>query len=341
MQVKAEQLNTRLKQELPPFIWIAGDETLLVQEACDAVRTQARNLGFDEREVLDADAQFDWNRLLAAGSALSLFAERKVFDLRVANGKLDDKARAALAIYLDNPNPDYLLLLSTGRVDKAAQSTKWFKQLEGKGWFCPIWPVSEQQLPQWIRQRLSAQGIETDADAVALLTERVEGNLLAAAQEIEKLRLLAGTDRLDGASVVTLVADSSRYSVFALVDACLAGNPARALRIVAHLEAEGEQCLGVLARLCGELRNLAAMQAEIERGQNPHAVMQGHRVWSNRTELVGGALRRHNQRTLEVLLDKARIVDQAVKGLLEDKPWEVLRTLVLGFSDARLLVRVV
>lgn len=341
MQVKPEQLASRLKQETPPFIWIAGDETLLVQEACDAVRLHARSQGFSEREVLDADAQFDWNRLVAAGAELSLFAERKVIDLRASNGKLDDKARAALGEYLASPNPDYLLLLTTGKVDKAAQGTKWFRQLEGAGWFCQIWPVSEQQLPQWIRQRLAAGGIDADADAVSLLAERVEGNLLAAAQEVEKLRLLAGSGQLDGAGVAEAVADSSRYSVFTLVDACLAGNPARALKILAHLEAEGEQSLGVLARLNIELRNLATMQAEIERGHNPHAVMQSHRVWNNRTELVGGALQRHNQRTLEALLDKARVVDQAVKGLLDDRPWEVLRSLVLGFSDARLLVRVV
>lgn len=341
MLIKPDQLTSRLKKDAPAFVWIGGDDTLLVQEACDKVRQFARAQGFSEREVFDAGTGFDWNQLVTAGNSLSLFAERKLIDMRLGSAKLDDAARSALLAYLENPNPDNLLLLTTGKIDKSAQATKWFKALEGKGLFCQIWPVSEQQLPQWITERLQQHGMTADADAVRLLAERVEGNLLAAAQEIEKLRLLITGTHLDADTVLTIVADSSRFNVFTLIDACLEGQSARALKILNHLQAEGEESLWILNRLCFEVRNLAMMLAETERGRSIAAVMQTHNVWSNRTQLVGGALQRHSRGSLQALLEKARLVDQSVKGLLDRRPWDELADMVLGLSNARLLVSVI
>lgn len=341
MLIKPDQLTARLKKAPPPFVWIGGDDTLLVQEACDKVRQFAREQGFSEREVLDAGTGFDWNQLLAAGNTLSLFAERKLIDMRLGSAKLDDTARSALLGYLENPNPDNLLLLTTGKIDKAAQSTKWFKALESKGLFCQIWPISEQQLPQWITERLQQNGMTADADAVRLLAERVEGNLLAAAQEVEKLRLLITGTHLDAATVMSVVADSSRFNVYTLIDACLEGHSARALKILNHLQAEGEDCLKILSPLCYQVRNLAMMAAETEQGRSIPAVLQAHGVWSNRTQLVGSALQRHSRGSLQALLERARLVDQSVKGLLDKRPWDELAGMVLGLSNARLLVGVI
>jgi len=341
MLIKPEQLAARLKQTPPVLAWISGDETLLVQEACDTVRQYARAQGFCEREVLDVTPGFDWNQLLASNNSLSLFSERKLIDLRLGYGKLDEDARSALQACLDNPNPDNLLLLTTGKIEKAAQSTKWFKALEAKALFCQIWPVSETQLPQWIMQRLQQHGLSADAAAVQLLAERVEGNLLAAAQEIEKLRLLAKGDRLDAETVMAVVADNSRFNVYTLSDACLAGNGARAVKILEHLRAEGEQPLTILARLCFEIRNLCSMLADIEQGHNLHAVLQARGVWSSKTQMTSAALERHSQRSLLRLLERARRVDQSVKGLLEYRPWDELASLALGLSNPRLLVGVV
>jgi DNA polymerase-3 subunit delta len=341
MIIKPEQLSSRLKQASHALVWISGDEPLLVQETCDVVREFARNNGYGEREVMDAGANFNWTQLVTAGNSLSLFAERKLIDLRVTTAKLEEDARSALEDYLVNPNPDYLLLLTTTKIDKTSQSTKWFKSLESKALFCQIWPISEQQLPQWIKQRLSQQGLTADNDAVQLLADRVEGNLLAAAQEIEKLLLQTNARHLDTQTIMTAVADSSRYNVFDLTEACLAGNSSRALKILTNLQTEGEECLMLVNMLCREIRSLASMLDEIEQGQNIHAVMQNHRVWNNRTQMVSAALQKHSQATLQELLAKARLIDQSVKGLLDYKPWDELASLVLGLSNARLLVGVI
>ena len=341
MIIKPEQLSGRLKQGSHALVWVSGDESLLVQEACDVVREFARSEGFGEREVMDAGANFNWDQLFTAGSALSLFADRKLIDLRLPTAKLEEEARAALEAYLTNPNPDYLLLLTTAKIDKASQATKWFKTLESKALFCQIWPISEQQLPQWIKQRLAQHGLTADSDALQLLADRVEGNLLAAAQEIEKLLLQTSATHLDVQTIMAAVADSSRYNVFDLTEACLAGNSSRALKILAHLQAEGDECLMLVGMLCKEIRALASMREEIDHGQNIHAVMQNHRVWNNRTQMVSSALQKHTRTSLQTLLDKARIVDQSVKGLLDYKPWDELAGVVLGLSNARLLVGVI
>ncbi|HWK52949.1 MAG TPA: DNA polymerase III subunit delta [Hyphomicrobiales bacterium] len=341
MQIKSEQLITTLRRQLPPLVWLSGDEPLLLQEACDAVRKLATEQGFSEREVLEAGAGFDWNRLLGAGNALSLFAERKLIEVRLPANKVDEAARTALGQYLEHPNPDNLLLLSSGRVDKASQSTKWFKALESAGVFCLLWPISEQQLPAWIGQRLAERGIDAEREALQLLAARVEGNLLAAAQEVEKLHMLLNTTRLDAEQVQQSVADNARFSAYALVDSCLGGNGTRALKILSHLRGEGEQPLAILNLLCREIRALAAMQADLERGQPLPAVLQAHRVWSNRTQLVSRALKAHRQSSLLALLERARRIDQSVKGVLALDEWDELGDLALRFSDPRLLVGVI
>lgn len=341
MQIKPDQLPARLKQNSLPLIWISGDDPLLIQETCDSVRQFAKAQGCSEREVLDVGPNFDWNQLLASGNSLSLFAERKLIDVRLMGGKLDEAARAALEAYLANPNPDNILLLTTGKVDKQAMSTKWFSSLESRALFCQIWPVPERDLPQWIKQRLQQHGLTATPEAIEVLVERVEGNLLAANQEMEKLRLLATTTHLDVNTVLEAVVDNSRFTVYTMIDACLAANSGRALNILNHLQAEGEECLFVLNMLCREIRNLAGMLADVEQGQNLHAAMQARGVWSNRKELVSGALERHSHGSLQKLLDRARIVDQSMKGLLNNQPWDELASVTLGLSNPRLLVGVI
>jgi DNA polymerase-3 subunit delta len=341
MMIKPEQLQSKLAQNTLPMIWISGDETLLVQECCDQVRTFARQQGFREREVMDSGPGFDWTTLLAAGNAMSLFAERKLIDLRMPGQKPDDKAREALQAYLESPSPDNLLLLTTGRLDKASQSTKWFRQLEANALFCQVWPVSEQQLPGWIRQRLQQHGLQIAPDALQILVERVEGNLLAAAQEIEKLLVLADDDKLDTGTVLDIVADNARFTIYSLVDACLAGNPGKACHILNHLRGEGTEALHILAVINGQIRGLAAMQHDLAQGHHINGVLQTHRVWSNRTAMVTSALKRHDAASLQGLLKKAMRIDQSVKKLLRQDPWEELSDLVLKFSDPRLLVGVI
>lgn len=334
MQIKLEQLPQRLEQLTLPLVWLSGDEPLLMQEAGDLVRRSAREQGYSEREVIEAGPGYDWNDLLQSNNSLSLFAERKLIDLRPT--KFDEAARTALQRYLADPNPDNLLLLSTGKVDKQAQSSKWFAALEQKALFCAIWPVREQELPQWIEQRLRRQGLGIDPAALALLVERVEGNLLAANQEIEKLRIVAQGDTLDLATVLESVADSSRFTVFSLVDACLGGHSERALKVLGHLRAEGDEALALLGMLTRELRQLSAMLVDRDQGRSPRDIVQSYRLWGTRVQLTEHALQVHSQRSLQQLLDRARVVDQTAKGLLQRQVWDELATLVLQFSNPRL-----
>ena len=335
MQVKPEQLAQALHKQQVPLVWISGDESLLVQEACDLVRKFAREQGFTEREVIDAGAGYDWNQLLLSNNSLSLFAERKLIDLRPS--RFDEGCREALLAYLENPNPDNLLLLTTGKIEKAAQSSKWFTALESKALFCQLWPVTEQQLPQWLSQRLQSRGYKIEQEALDLLCDRVEGNLLAAAQELEKLQLHAQGQTITAANVLEQVADNSRFTVFALTDACLGGNTERALKILSHLEAEGDEPLALLGMLTRELRTLSGMLADMGNGRLARDVVQAYRVWGARVQLTERALQIHNQRSIQHLLERARIVDQSVKGLQDRKPWDELGSLVLQFSNPQLL----
>lgn len=333
MLVKPEQLSAQLQKQLPPLIWISGDETLLVQEACDNIRQIAREQGFTEREVYDVSAQFDWNILLESANNLSLFAERKLIDLRLHSPKLDNEAKKVLQEYAANPGEDNLLLITSGKIEKAALSTKWLKAIESRGIVVQIWPVNAQQLPGWVGQRLKRVGLSADRDSIEIICQRVEGNLLAAAQEIDKLAILFGDRALTPDLVARAVADSSRFNVFALTDASLAGNPGKALNILNHLRSEGDDPLKILFFLTREIRSLLRMQVKIQQGQNINGVMQSERVWQNRMQIVGNALNNHSIASLEKLLVLSRQVDQSVKGLLNLRPWDELSAIVLELCN--------
>ncbi len=332
MLIKPEQLPSKLQANLPPVIWISGDETLLVQEACDLVRKIARDQGFTEREVYDAGKQFDWNILLQAANSLSLFSESKIIDLRLHSPKLDNDGKSALQQYAADPGEDNLLLITSGKIEKATLTTKWFKAIESQGVVVQVWPINSQQLPNWVGQRLKKTGLNADQDAVNIICARVEGNLLAAAQEIDKLAILAGDRDLTPEIVSRVVADNARFNVFALTDASLAGQSAKALSILNHLRSEGDDPLKILFFLTREIRTLLRMQESIRRGQNINGVMQSERVWQNRTAIVGHALRSHSKDSLEALLVKARRVDQSIKGILKLKPWDEITDIVLGLA---------
>ncbi len=343
MQLSAEQLRQHLSKSLLPMYWIASDEVLLVQECCDLIRAHCRSLGFEERQQFFVDGSFNWQNLQQSDSNLSLFASRKIIEVRLRSAKLDDAGKKALQDYLNNPNPDNLLLIVSPKLEAATVKTKWFQQLESHGALIAIRPVDAAALPAWIASRLRRHGIDADQDALNLLAERVEGNLLAADQEVEKLavRLLARSEpdavavpRLDAKTVSGMVADSSRYNVFLLIDAALAGDTTRALKVLQGLAGEGAEPLMILAMLCREIRSLTRMADRIASGQAAHAVMQSERVWSNRKAAVGAALGRLGTDQLQQLLQRARRIDQSVKGLLDTDPWREMSDVVMLLSGS-------
>ena len=340
MKLNPAQLGKHLQGSLAPVYVISGDDPLLCQEAADAIRAATRSQGFSEREVFHAEANFDWGLLYEAGASLSLFAEKRVIELRIANGKPGDKGTAAILEYLGRPPEDTLLLISLPKLDGSTQKTKWAKALiEGpNAQFLQIWPVDANQLPQWIRQRLSQSGMSATQEALELIAARVEGNLLAAAQEVEKLKLLAEGNQIDAATVQAAVADSARYDVFGLIDAVLNGEAAHALRMLQGLRGEGQESLFIVVMLARELRQLASLAQQFSQGIPLEKAFAAARppVWDKRRPLISKALQRHSASRWNQLLIDAQRIDAQVKGQAPGDPWSSLGRLVLQMAGQRL-----
>ncbi|QXH57215.1 DNA polymerase III subunit delta [Pseudomonas maumuensis] len=340
MKLSPAQLNKHLQGQLAPVYIVSGDDPLLCQEAADAIRGAARQQGYDERQVFSADANFDWGNLLLAGASLSLFAQRRLLELRLPSGKPGDKGAAALMEYCANPAEDTLLLISLPKLDGSAQKTKWGKALtEGAHCqFIQIWPVDAQQLPQWINQRLSQAGLSAQRDAIDLIAARVEGNLLAAAQEIEKLKLLAEGNQITVETVQAAVADSARFDVFGLVDAILNGEAAHALRMLEGLRGEGVEPPVILWALARELRLLAGLAQQFSQGVPLDKAFSQARppVWDKRRPLVSKALQRLSAQRWAMLLQDAQRIDAQIKGQAEGSPWTSLARLSLLMAGQRL-----
>ncbi|MBS0515067.1 MAG: DNA polymerase III subunit delta [Proteobacteria bacterium] len=317
--------------ELKPVYLLAGEEHLLLLEAADALRARARELGYVEREVLDADANFDWNQLVQSASAMSLFATRKLIDLRIPTGKPGKEGSAAIIEYCENPPPDTVLLITATQWSKAHE-TSWVAAAEKAGVFVPLWPLKPNELPDWIAQRMAARGLKPTREAIEALAERIEGNLLAAAQEIDKLTLLQGDKPLDAATLEDLVADSARFDVFKLADAALAGDAARALRILAGLRAEGEQVVGLLGWLLNQLQLLTRLANA--RG-NQAAAFKAERIWPAREAIYKKALSRAERRHWDACLIQAGRVDRIGKGRGAGDAWLELERLLVAIAQPR------
>ena len=332
MRLRPEQLSAHLQQGLLPLYLVSGEETLLVQEACDAIRRKAREAGCSEREVLEVDRRFNWDTLSASAAEMSLFADRKLIELRLPSGKPGTDGSKALLAYLDGPPTDNMLLIVAGKIDKASTNTKWFKALDRAGGIIQVWPVDARELPRWLRRRVEAAGLSIDEDALQMLCDRVEGNLLAAVQEVEKLRLLCRDDHIGLEAVAGSVADNARYNLFALVDQALLGDAAGALKMLQGLRGEGTEAAVILWALAREIRLLYQCRSEIDRGNPQQQVLRSQRVWDKRMPIVGAALARHDLDSLGQLIQRANLVDQSIKGLTGGKPWDHLGRLTLELA---------
>ena len=334
MKLYPDKLEAALKKDLLPIYFFSGDEPLQLGEAADAVRRAARERGFTEREVMHAEKGFDWNELLMASNAMSLFAEKRVIDLRLPSGKPGKDGGAALAEYAERPPEDTILLISSGKVDKRSQSAKWFKALDKVGGTLQVWPVETPDMPRWLDQRLRSRGLQADKDAVRMIAERVEGNLLAAAQEVDKLVLLNGAGALSAEQVEEAVSDSARFDVFGLVDAALVGDAPRLTRMLDGLRGEGVEPILVLWALTRELRSLADMAAQIESGKGIDGVLS--RVWGKRKGPVKAGLLRHNKARWQQMLRRTARLDRVIKGAAPGNAWDELLQLGLLMAGVQL-----
>jgi DNA polymerase-3 subunit delta len=313
---------------------VTGFEPLLIAEACDAVRAAARAQGYADREVHFLERGFDWNELLADAANLSLFASRRLIELRIGPTP-DAESQKALAGLASRPPEDTVLLVS-GELERKTLTTQWVKAFEEHGVLVVAQAVERPALPGWIRDRLGRKGVTLEPAAAELLADRVEGNLLAAQQEIERIALLMPGSELDAGSVAELVADSARYDVFELAAAAFSGQPQRALRILAGLRAEGREPPLVLWALLNDLRGLSRVAQRLERERSVEDIFRSEQIWSNRQAPLKAALRRLSRADIESLLLAAAAADRMAKGSLRGDAWVALEALVARIAGVRL-----
>jgi len=326
LRLRPDQLPAHLRQTLASLYLVFGEEPLQARDAADAVRAAARERGCQERECLTVEAGFDWGGLRQHAASRSLFTTRRLLELRLGNSKPGDAGAKALAEYAARPAADAVLLLTAGKLDGQTQKSRWFAALEGAGIVVQASPVEAGQWRGWIERRLRSCGLNPTADAVKLLAERVEGNLLAAEQEIERLALLVTDRELTAAVVRTAVGDSARYSIYEWVDAALLARPERVTRILDNLRREGVEPVLVNWALQQEVRRLAMLAFARSRQQSLEAVLAELKVWEKRKALLRQTLQRLSLENCRVLLRACADTDQVIKGVVAGSAWDALLT---------------
>jgi DNA polymerase-3 subunit delta len=315
MQLRPEALEGHLAKGLAPLYVITSDEHLLALEAADRIRRTARAQGYTERDVLTVERNFKWGELLAANQALSLFGDKKLIELRIPGGKPGKDGSAALQAYAKDLSPDNLTLITLPKLDWQTAKASWVAALQGAAVYIEIPNVERAQLPGWIGMRLSAQGQSAERQSLDFIADRVEGNLLAAHQEIQKLGLLYEPGKLSFEQVHDAVLNVARYDVFKLSEAMLTGDPARLARMLDGLKGEGEALPLVLWAVSEEIRTLLKLKSGMAQGRPLGALLKEHRIWGPRERMMEPALRRVSVATLEAALQEAAQVDRMVKGL--------------------------
>ena len=332
MLLKGDQLAAHLDRELRPLYVLYGDEPLLVIEAADTIRAKARQKGYSEREVLTVLPHFDWNQLLAAGGNLSLFGDRKLIDLRIPGGKPGKEGGAALQEWCRNLSADNLLLITLPELDWREEKAVWFTTLVNAGVALKLMAPPLAELPGWIAGRLRRQQQNAELEGLKFIAERVEGNLLAAHQEIQKLGLLYPTGALSLAQIREAVLNVARYDIDGLREALLAGDVTRLSRTLDGLMHEGEAPPLVLWAMSEEIRALTVIRAGMDAGKPVDMLLKEAKVWGPRANPVKKALQRLSTASLEAALQHAGKIDRLAKGIGQGNIWEEFLRLGLSLS---------
>ncbi|WP_423681374.1 MULTISPECIES: DNA polymerase III subunit delta [unclassified Undibacterium] len=338
MQLRFDALDGHLAKTLAPLYVITSDEHLLALEAADKVRRAAKAQGFYEREILTVERSFKWGALLAANQSQSLFGDKKLIDLRIPTGKPGKDGGQALQDYVAHLSPDNLTLITLPKLDWATQKAAWVSSLQQAAVYIDIPLVERNQLPNWISQRLALQQQSADRQSLDFIADRVEGNLLAAHQEIQKLALLHPAGKLSFEQIHDAVLNVARYDVFKLNEAMLAGDVARLSRMLNGLKGEGEALPLVLWAMAEEIRTLLKLKSGMQQGRPLSALLKEYRIWGPREKLMDPALRRVSLQTLQTALQEASQVDKMVKGLrakaFAGDAWDALLQLGLKVASA-------
>ena len=333
MRLRPEQLGTHLQRSvLSPIYFISGDEPLQKIECIDQLRTTARSQGYDERLVFNVDKGFDWESINQATGNLSLFANRRIIELRMTSPKPGKEGGRVLLEYAEQATGENLLIISADKMDKSTQNNKWVKAVEKAGALIQVWPINPAQLPGWIQTRMQAKQKKISLDAARLIAQRVEGNLLAARQEIEKLVLLIDKEDIDTEDVIGAVADSSRYDVFDMIESAYIGNADRTVLMLNGLRHEGTEPLALFGALMWEFRRTCSMASQLESGVHMDRIFSSYRIWDNKKRPMTAVLKRHSLKSLQKLLNYCALIDKTLKSSRKDQAWDQLSTLLLAIA---------
>jgi len=333
LRLRGDALHNHLRQPALARIYLlSGDEPLQMTESADRIRQRARELGFTERRIVEVQKGFDWNELLLAGASLSLFSDRQLIELRLGQQSPGKDGGTALAQFAGRQDDATLLLITAQRLDKRAQQARWFKDIDEAGVVIQIWPVEPARLPGWIASRMERHGKHLDEQACGLIAQRVEGNLLAAAQEVDKLALLADGDRISFTDAARAVIDCSRFEPFAMLEACLEGNAGRVARMLRGLRQEGVEVMAVFGATMFEVRRLCGMIYAGAAGMPRERILAEYRVWSTRSAAVNAALDRLSPSQAAQILREAAVIDRVIKGAVRMDAWAALESFLLRIA---------
>ena len=335
MRIHPAQLSKHLQNQLLPFYTVFGEETLLAIEAADLIRSKARQTGYVEREIFTIDNQFKRSELLLRKNSLSLFGEQRMLDLRIPSGKPGKEGSIAIEEYCRSLPPDTFTLVTLPKIDKQGQSAKWFKVLENIGPMISVSSIESNQLSTWISQRLSLQDQKTDSDTLQFFAEKVEGNLLAADQEIKKLALLYPSGTLSFTQVKDAVLEVARYDVYKLSDAMVTGNIARYNRALNGLQGEGAAAPFILTVLVSQIRTLIILRKGLDLDKPLTQLMREAKVWGIRQKIMENAARRIGLKPLVHALLHAAKIDKVSKGITKGDIWDEFLQLGLRFAPEK------
>tara|TARA_B100000686_G_scaffold261768_1_gene274843 strand:- start:3289 stop:4299 length:1011 start_codon:yes stop_codon:yes gene_type:complete len=331
MHIQPENLSQNLKKKLLPFYTVYGEEQLLAIEAADLIRTAAHTNGYINREIFTIDAQFKRSDMILRSNNLSLFEEKKLIDIRVPSGKPGKEGSKAIEDYCYSPPSDTLTLVTLPKIDKQGRTTKWFKALEKIGPMISVSLIEISQLPTWINQRLKNQNQKTDPDTLQFFAEKVEGNILAADQEIKKLALLYPPGTLSFTQIKNAIMEVARYDVFKLSDAMITGEIARFILILKGLQGEGIATPFILTILVAQIRSLIIIRKGLDAGRPYVQIMKEAKIWGNRQKLMGNAAKRIGLKILVQALLHAAKIDKINKGVTKGNIWDEIEQLGLHF----------
>jgi len=323
-----------------PVYFFTGDEPLQLGEMADAVRKVARKAGFENREIISVETGFEWNQLAFTAESLSIFADKKIIDLRLPSGAPGTEGAKALVTYCDRLPEATLLLITAGKIASGALKTRWLEALDKVGVVVQVWPLESQDLIRWLQQRTQQRGLHVETEGLRLLASRIEGNLLAAAQEVEKLYVLYGTGNISNQQIFEVVADSSRHDVFKLMDCVLSASVNRIFKVFSGLRSEGIAAPIILWALTRDARLLIKIKLALSQGQNQEAAFKNNHIWDKRKQLVNNALNRLSDSDLNSILVLSAKADRQIKGQQQGDAWETLLAICLMFASAQIMANI-